>query len=172
MTNASSRRPGTPSLVARLPLAIWRRARRLPPRDLLTTLRAAIVLTAVESTIRWVTLPRLSRALGVRLELQPGAASSSQVPLDELPLSARRSLEAAQRVTRHWPFCSGPCLRSALVGGHLIRDLAPAIRIGIGARDAGIGAHAWIEIDGRPLEDVSDLRAFQRTVVADRGLSA
>ena len=42
----------------------------------------------------------------------------------------------------------------------MIRDLDPVLRLGYSATKAG--AHAWIEIDGRPLEDVSDFVAFQR----------
>ena len=35
-----------------------------PPREILTTLRVAVVIVVVEGLIRWVSLPRLSRLLG------------------------------------------------------------------------------------------------------------
>jgi hypothetical protein len=47
------------------------------------------------------------------------------------------------------------------VAGHLLRRHDPAVRIGtIGAGDA-IVAHAWIEIENRPLETIGEYRAFE-----------
>lgn len=146
-----------------VPLAreVWRVLRRLSPRELATTARAAIVLIVVEASIRWVSVPRLSRTLGVRLNLAP-PGPVAQLAVEDLPESARRALYATRRVTRFWPFCEGPCLRRALVGGHLIRDLDPAIRIGIGGTVDSLRAHAWLEVGDRPLEDLDDLQPFQR----------
>lgn len=143
---------------------LFGRVAQLPPRELLTMTRVALVVMLVEMLIRWVSLPRLSRLLGVRINLEPsGRHASDQLPLDELPPWAQRAVRCTSRVTRTWPFCSGPCLRSALVGAHLLRSLEPAVRIGITGVGHGLSAHAWIEIDERPLEAVGAFSAFQRS---------
>ena len=139
------------------------RALRLPPRELLTTLHATAVLAVVELLIRWVPLPRLSRLLGVKVNLQPARSDAAQLPVDELPTPSRRRLRCTRRVADAWPFSRGPCLRRALVGGHLIRHLRPAVRLGVAGAGDTLLAHAWLEIDGRPLEPVTQFNAFQRT---------
>jgi hypothetical protein len=145
------------------------RAFRLPPRDLLTTLHAAAVLVVVELLIRWVPLPRLSRMLGVRVNLQPGRADAERVRVDELPAHARRQLAYTWKVADAWPFSRGPCLRRALVGGHLIRDLHPAVRLGVAGVGDTLMAHAWLEINDRPLETVTDYRLFQQAPIQASG---
>ena len=140
-----------------------RRALRLPPRELLTTARVVFVLLVVELLIRWVRLPRLSRLLGVRVTLEPPAPGAEQLSIEDLPSSARRQLRCTQRVADAWPLSEGPCLRRALVGGHLIRDLHPAVRLGVAGSGDTVHAHAWLEIDDRPLEEVTAFKPFQTT---------
>ncbi len=142
---------------------------RLPPRDLFTTLHAVAVLVVVELLIRWVPLPRLSRMLGVGVNLQPGRADAERMRVDELPARARRQLGYTWKVADAWPFSRGPCLRRALVGGHLIRDLHPAVRLGVAGVGDTLMAHAWLEIDDRPLETVTDYRLFQRAPIEAAG---
>lgn len=161
---ASMHRTDLVRLARRLPSVL-----RLPARDLLTMLRVLAVLVVVELSIRWMPLPRLSRVLGVRVDLRPGRADIEQLPLDELPPRARRQLWCTWKVADAWPFSRGPCLRRALVGGHLLRDLDPAVRLGVtGAGDALL-AHAWLEIDDRPLETVTGFTAFQQGPTEVRG---
>lgn len=136
-----------------------RAVRRIPPRELLTTARAGLLLIGVEIGLRRLRLQTLARWCGVRLDFSPRSAASP-VALGELPERTQRAVRAARRVTRRWPFSSGSCLRRALVGGHLIRDLRPTIRIGVADRDGAIAAHAWLELDGRPMEDVDTFVAF------------
>ena len=145
------------------------RVLRLPRRDLLTALHAAAVLVVVELLIRWVPLPRLSRMLGVRVNLEPARADVVQLRVDELPARARRQLGFTWKVADAWPFSRGPCLRRALVGGHLIRDLHPAVRLGVAGVGDTLMAHAWLEIDDRPLEPVTDYRLFQRAPIEATG---
>jgi hypothetical protein len=142
---------------------------RLPPRELLTTVHAVAVLIVVELLIRWVPLPRLSRMLGVEVNLQPARSEAEQLPVGELPARARRQLRCTRRVADAWPFSRGPCLRRALVGGHLIRHLHPAVRLGVTGAGDTLLAHAWLEIDGRPLEAVAQFNAFQRASTEVRG---
>lgn len=151
---------------------IGRRARQLPPREQLTTARALTVLIAVEATIRWVPLPRLARILGVRIDLTPSESSSAPVTIDSLSAKSQRALRSTNRVTRWSPFWSGPCLRRSLVAAHLVRDLDPAVRIGIAGATEDLRAHAWIEIDHAPLEDIGEFTSFQWPSTTDAGSSA
>jgi hypothetical protein len=134
---------------------------RLPPREILTTLHAAFVITLVELTIRWVPLPRLSRLLGVRVNLAPAPAEAEPLSFTELSPTARRQVRCTRRVADAWPFSRGPCLRRSLVAGHLLRRHDPTLRLGVGGAGDALFAHAWIEIDDRPLENVDGLGVFQ-----------
>ena len=141
-----------------------RRLARLSPREIATVGRVVVVLMFVELLIRWVPLPRLSRLLGVRLDLTPANLDPVPLPLDAVPAGARRQLRCARLVADAWPFSRGPCLRRALVGGHLIRRLDPAVRIGVSSDGNDVLAHAWLELDDRPLEPVAGFTPFQQAV--------
>ena len=121
----------------------------------MATLHALGVLIVVELLIRWVRLPKLSRLLGVRLDLTPSAPPPEPGTIELSERSARR-LRSADRVVAVWPFCEGPCLRQSLVTAHLLRAEDPAVRLGVAGAGAAVRAHAWVEIDGRPLEDVAE----------------
>ncbi len=145
------------------------RALRLSPGELLTTIHVVAVLAVVELSIRFVPLPSLSRVLGVRLSLDPASQDLEQLPVGELSEHARRQLRCTGRVADHWRFSKGPCLRRALVAGHLLRDLEPAVCLGVGSDSDTLVAHAWLEIDGRPLEPVAHLNRFERPATGVAG---
>jgi hypothetical protein len=131
----------------------------LPPRELLTTLHALGVLVTVELLIRWLSLPRLVALLGVRLDM----ASPAAVPITPVELSRRAEarIRGAERVAAVWPFCEGPCLRRSLVTAHLLRSEHASVRLGVAGSGPELRAHAWVEIDGRPLEDVSEFAVLR-----------
>ncbi len=129
----------------------------------MTILHAAAVLMFVEALIRWIPLPRLSRMLGVRVNVGPAARNVEQLPVDALTDRDRRQLRCTMRVTEGWPLSKGPCLRRALVAGHLLRRHHPAVRLGMSPAATGLFAHAWLEIDDRPLESVAEMMVFQST---------
>lgn len=135
---------------------------RLPPAEWATTARAIVVIVFVEALVRPVQLDRLARLLGVRLDLTPAPEVRAKLPLRELPARARRQIRCARRIALAWPFSDGPCLRESLVIGHLLRRHRPALRIGVRRDGDDVLAHAWLEIDGRPLEHVAGLAVFQR----------
>jgi hypothetical protein len=117
----------------------------------------AIVALAVETGLRFSTLPRLTRLLGIRL-----AHDSESVPQQdsELPpcLPAawiRRRAVTVNRLLRHWPF-EDTCLRRALVLGHRIRRLDPTLVIGVKHDDSGaLTAHAWLAVAGVALDPLA-----------------
>lgn len=128
-------------------------------------LHVMAVLGVVELLIRSVPLPRLSRFLGLRVDLAPVRQQAEPLSATALPLRARRQVRCAARVAAVWPFSKGPCLRRSLVVGHLLRQYDPAVRLGVAGSGDAILAHAWIEIDGRPLESVTEFDVFQRMEV-------
>jgi hypothetical protein len=140
-----------------------RRLLGMPPREIMTTLHAAAVLVLVEALIRWIPLPRLSRMLGIRVNLAPPPTDVEQLPVDALTARDRRQLRCTGRVADVWPLSKGPCLRRSLVAGHLLRRHHPAVRLGISHASGGLFAHAWLEIDDRPLERVDDMTVFHAT---------
>lgn len=140
------------------------RARHWPARDLVTTAHALVLMMMVEMMIRFVPLRRLGDRLGVPVDLEAAVDRADRLPLRQLSPRAQQQLRCARRVADVWPFSEGPCLRRALVGGHLIRRLDPRIRLGVTSSDGAVLAHAWLEIDGRPLEAVDDFARFERNV--------
>lgn len=101
-------------------------------------------LALVELGIRTRPLPWLASRVGSPLATgEPGAGAQS-VPR----LSARehRRLRVIDVVGPRWPFCDGPCLRQALVAGHMLRRHGPLLRIGVAVDDASVVAHAWLEV--------------------------
>jgi len=131
-------------------------------RALATCLRVLVLLLIVELMIRWVPLPRLARLLGVRLDLSPATNPGALAAPLALTPKARRQLRCCWRVAALWPFSSGPCLRRSLVAAHLLRTDGAAVRLGFPNEPGARIAHAWIEIDGRPLEDVSRYQRFEQ----------
>jgi Transglutaminase-like superfamily len=142
------------------------RAWRIPPRELVTTLHVVAVLGVVELLVRSVPLPRLSRFLGLRLNLAPARQNVQPLLETALPVRAQRQLRCAHRVADVWPFSKGPCLRRSLVVGHLLRQYDPAVRLGLAGSGDALVAHAWIEIDGCPLESVIDFEVFEQVGAA------
>jgi hypothetical protein len=162
---------------ARLLPAGLRRFAQLSATERRTTLHALTVLLYVEATIRWTRLPRLSQRLGIAL--QPGAGTSGDhppgfggatVPLvasmrpaaeADLPEPVARARRSIGRWMRIWPFGAGPCLRESLVLGHIIRDRSPVLRLGVARHGYRVRAHAWIEVDGQPVNDPQGFVAFE-----------
>jgi hypothetical protein len=162
MTARVATAPSLPSRARRFARRL-RELLRLPPREIMTTLHAALVLVVVEAVIRWIPLPRLSRMLGIRLNLAPPSVDAEQFSADSLTSRDRRQLRCAGRVADAWPLSEGPCLRRSLVAGHLLRRLDPAVRLGVSHAGGEILAHAWLEIADRPLEPVSEMSVFYET---------
>ena len=125
----------------------------LAPVDLARTAAALLLAVVVESGLRTLSLPRLSRLLGVPLDTSVQREVEITHPVI-VPRWARRRLVAARRALRYWPF-GDSCLRLALVGGCLVRRLDPVLRIGVAKHEGEIKAHAWLEIGGLSLDPSS-----------------
>lgn len=131
--------------------AVLRRALRL--------LDPQVVLVAlvVEAGLRLSTLPRLTRLLGIRLAEDCVSGKQQDSALRPgLPVTwIRRRALAVNRVFRHWPF-DDTCLRRALVLGHRLRRLDPALVIGVRYDESGaVAAHAWLVVAGVSLDPLA-----------------
>ena len=158
----------------RLPAGV-RRFAQLSAAERSLVLRGVTVLLFVEATIRWMRLPRLTRTLGVTFEPQAelgaevsgggsvlGDSVSSKGPAAEgdLPVPVVIARRSVARLMSVWPLGAGPCLRESLVLGHLVRDLGPVLRLGVARHGHRMRAHAWVEIDGQPVNDPKGFVAF------------
>lgn len=129
-------------------------------------LHVVLVAVRVEALIRWVTLPRQCALLGVELDLTPARDHVERLPITALPEVSQRQLRYTAEVADAWPFGKGPCLRRSLVAGHLLRRRhRTAVRVGVGGTGDDIHAHAWLEVDGRPVEAVGAFRPFERAPI-------
>lgn len=127
-----------------------------------------LVAIVVEAGLRFSTLPRLTRVLGIRF-----VDDYERKPRQELALPPglpiiwiRRRAFVVNRVFRHSPF-GDTCLRRALVLGRRIRRLDPTLVIGVRHDASGSpAAHAWLIVAGVALDPLSDqyeaLRDLQR----------
>lgn len=104
-------------------------------------------LLLVEMGLRAMPVVRLSRLLGVRLRTRPPDLFPSAGGLD-LKRGEIRRLRALDALVQRRRFASGPCLRSALVGGRVLRRRQPELVLGVATRDGGLEAHAWLEVAG------------------------
>jgi transglutaminase superfamily protein len=107
----------------------------------------------VEVAVRMLPLPKVSGFMGVPLDSTTDQAAVGP-PLD-LSRWQRGQLLTLMPVAAHWPFADGPCLRQALVTGHILRRYEPVLRLGVSNKDA-LQAHAWVEVRGRVVGDVGE----------------
>jgi hypothetical protein len=125
------------------------------------------MIVVVEIAVRRMPLPKLAPLLGIRLNLAPAPPDVERLRVRDLPARAAREVRCTRRVADAWPFSRGPCLRRALVTGNLLRRLDPALRLGMAGSGDEVFAHAWLELDDRPLEDVAGFSLFQQVPIRD-----
>lgn len=94
-------------------------------------------------------LPRICRLLGIGLDLRDRPAGGRLV----LPGWARRRVAAVGWLARHR--LASNCLRRSLLLGLLLRRLHPQLRLGVMRHDGALRMHAWLEIEGHPLDPVA-----------------
>lgn len=138
------------------------RLRRLVT-ELPATLAALAVAVVVEIGLRFTTLPRLGRLLGVPVaaggDRTGGPHSMTGPAVLTLPVRARRQVSATRRVLRHWPF-GDTCLRQALISGQRLRRLGPSLHIGVARIDGELRAHAWLVIRGGVLDPLAAAASY------------
>ncbi|KQQ42941.1 lasso peptide biosynthesis B2 protein [Nocardioides sp. Leaf307] len=120
-------------------------------RKLLRGVHVCGLYAVVEVLLRTRRLPEVCSALGVAL----GAEPSTPAVAGLAPTTAHRvsrALRGARLVGARWPW-RGTCLRQSLVAGRLLRDLSPALVMGVRRDETGaLTAHAWLVVDGCSLD--------------------
>lgn len=149
--------------------SIRRRAlvlRGLPPTDYPTVLVAVGFIGMVMLTLR-------RRGLGVATQRLRRVCppQGPQDPRRDALQGSRRVAHAVDVAAQLVPLWVG-CLPRALVTEALLRHdgIEAAVRIGVRHDAAGFAAHAWVEVDGMPINDsveiVSQYVAFDEPVSA------
>jgi hypothetical protein len=121
---------------------------RMPWRYRMTTVRAAVVVVAIEVGLAFVSVSRLARIMRVPLATDP--APPPLVGPDDLSAlgpGEQRAHWAVQWVLARWVY-DATCLRRALAFGWFIRRRSPVLRLGM-LDEEGVVAHAWVEAEGR-----------------------
>ncbi len=129
----------------------------------MTRLRTFLALAPAERRAfieawAWLLASKLSLRLGglastVRRWRKSGARSTSGAALP----AAVRWMDVA---ARYCPGGAGCLVRSVATMGLLRRHgLAAELRIGVGATSPQLDAHAWVELDGMPVNDAADVGA-------------
>jgi hypothetical protein len=136
---------------------MMRRLRRfmaLSPTQRRLFLRAWLALPVIDLMLRLLGLQRTERILG-------GSGAPTSMPRTSTPSPADIAAAEADAVliaiAGRYAIGNGSCLRQALLLWWLLRrrGCRPEIRIGVTVRD-GFAAHAWVELDGRPLAQLPD----------------
>jgi hypothetical protein len=137
------------------------KARGLSRRERGELARAWVELPAVWLALRLVSVRRM---LGMRRGAQ-GSVQRDRSGADE----AREAARLVSAAARFSPFPS-TCLSRSIVLLHLLRrrGLAAEIKIGV-LRDRSPLAHAWVEVNGEPVNDTADVAdrhaVFERSLV-------
>ncbi|GAA5114944.1 lasso peptide biosynthesis B2 protein [Haloechinothrix salitolerans] len=113
------------------------------------SVRAVLTLLVIEVLLRSGGVDTACVRLGVRSDLT--SARQPRAGDVVLPRRTRTPVRACCAVASVWPG-GDTCLRRCLLLGHRLRELDPVLRIGVRRAAATFGAHAWLEIDGVPLD--------------------
>jgi len=124
---------------------------RLSVHEWLVLLRTTLLAVAVETSLRFESLPSTARRFGCHLELEPAPGSADADPVDVLTRRELADLLLIRRVLKRGPF-NGTCLRQALSQGFLLRRRRPVLRVGVAKVDGTVTAHAWLEVAGASLD--------------------
>lgn len=116
-------------------------------------LHAGLLMLAASAVLKIATFNRVHERLARFRPAQSPRAATADAH------GAERLARIVDMASRHVPF-GGACLQRSLVLWWLLqrRGMPGVIRVGARRSDAGFHAHAWVELEGRPLGD-SDRRA-------------
>jgi hypothetical protein len=80
------------------------------------------------------------------------------------------ALRLATTRVQCYSWLPGNCLSRSLALYYLLRKAgaAPHLRLGVSLADATFSAHAWVELDGRVLNDRADVSTRFRPLEASR----
>ena len=136
-------------------------ARRLSRGERRELVRAWAELPAVWLGLRFFPARRLLRTSGGSSGTTTGFCCGAA--------DGRRAARLVNAAARYSPF-PATCLTRSIVLARLLRRRGAAAEIRIGVLRHGTSlAHAWVEVDGEPVNDTPDVA--ERHAVFDRGLA-
>jgi hypothetical protein len=134
----------------------WQRFQKLPPYEQGMFLRAALFLPLTACALRFVGFKQIQHLIGSRERLDTAKAAANAEEKCRLADAARRMTDAASR----YGIIRGNCLSKSIVLWQLLRreGLDPILCVGGRKEGRRFEAHAWIELDGRAVNDSEDVR--------------
>jgi hypothetical protein len=122
---------------------------KLSRPDQQTLLGAVAALPVIRVGLRLMGLPRIH----AMLQLPPGA-DRRQVPLDDV-----KALAGVVDIASRHTLGTSTCLTRSLLLIWLLRRRGVQSELRIGVRlQGGMAAHAWVELDGIPVNDQAGIR--------------
>ena len=124
-----------------------RKLLRLSSREIWLLLQAALLLTAARLALSFVSVARLQKL---------GAA---RVPDSRPPRLPPQTTARMVRIAARYGFYRAKCLEQSLVLRWLLQRQGVNAQILFGARkeDELMEAHAWVEVNGKSLDEQSDM---------------
>ncbi len=125
----------------------------LSPEDRVLFLKLWSLLPLVAASLRLLDYPRTLRLLS---RWSPAAPPRVDLPEDSMSYALRLG-RLARMAGRYVP-TNGSCLRQSLLVWWLLRrkGMPAELRIGVRTQE-GFTAHAWVEVDGQPVNDAPDV---------------
>jgi hypothetical protein len=133
--------------------ANWQKFIELPRSEQWLLLQALLVLPLIGLGLRLLGLRRLQNLLSHCPLKKPGG-----VPEEVISDLAQVQARMVQIAARHGLY-RATCLRQSLALWWLLRyrGVETNLRIGVKSADSGLEAHAWVELQGQPLNDDLDV---------------
>jgi Transglutaminase-like superfamily len=133
----------------------WRRFLELPWPEKRWFLLALVLLPALALALRLLGLRRSQALLASLLPFPWPRGQNNGVSREP---SARAIARMVRAAANHGPYRAN-CLKQSLVLWWLLRlwGVESDLRIGVQKSPVGVEAHAWVECDGRPLNERDDV---------------
>jgi hypothetical protein len=115
-----------------------------------------LILPIIDLMLRGLGLRRTQRILGRSAALFSRGQAQAAGPAAVAAAEAKAAIIA---IAGRYALANGTCLRQALLLWWLLkrRDQAAELRIGVRTEN-GFAAHAWVELDGKPLGQTPEQR--------------
>lgn len=139
-------------------ISVFRRFYQLSPFERRMFVRGVVLLPATACALRFFPLRDVLHLMSPRGMRDRFGAEGKQQETRRLAEAAQRMTEAASR----YGIVRGNCLSKSIVLWHLLRREGAPATVHIGGRKEGskFAAHAWVELDGRVINDSDTTRDF------------
>ena len=143
-------------------ISAGRKWRRIGWDERALFIRAAVLVPAVHVAVRFAGFQRM-QAWATRLGMRPATADAAERTL-------KLSVLSVNRVKAFSPL-RGNCLSQSLTLTRLLhrRGILSTLRLGARVVDRKFDAHAWVEHDGRVLNDTQDVHTRFAALTARTG---